>query len=218
MHFFLKEVYKLRLISRTNAICYESRLRSVMIWSFWLSVVIALTASGSGLATLLDANGTTPIIHTAWKAIAITAAVAAVIRPIYAPSRRIERCTRQCRGYQANFNSLSKLVISIKTTGYVTKEHQGRLMSLIDRHNQLETSDDCGVSRRQLGSAQCLAMAELPDNTLWWPPYVSALGPKGGSKEGERAGSVLVLKPHPVTVDGTSAVHAAHPGKDSEAS
>jgi hypothetical protein len=189
---FLKEVYRIRLTARTNAIYYERQLRTVTIASFWLSLVIALTASGSGLGTLLDPSQ--PLLHSIWKAFAVTAAISAVVRPIYAPAKRIERFTRQCRGYQANFNSLNFLAVSLKVTGQVTREHRQRFKTLFERYASLESSDDCGASRRGLSIAQKRALHEFPDDGLWWPPYVGS-SVDSGSRQHEKAATILALRP-----------------------
>ena len=105
----LSSVYDLQCVSRMNALYYERRLARLQTHSFWMEVVTAATASGSGLAAL-TLFATDPG-RWAWQTLALIAAVVAVVRPIYAPGKKIETFTRQHQGYHANFfalkNSLS---------------------------------------------------------------------------------------------------------------
>ena len=48
----LQDVYELKCTSRMNALYYERRLGQLQAHSFWMEVVTAATASGSGLAAL----------------------------------------------------------------------------------------------------------------------------------------------------------------------
>src|SRR3954447_9864242 len=112
---FLKEVYKLLLDSRVNAAYYQKKLRAVMLCSFWLSLIITITANGSGLAALLDAiqsreldhiawlnaNHLGELIRITWSTLLVVAAVSAAVRTLYAPEKRIEIFTHQYRAYQS---------------------------------------------------------------------------------------------------------------------
>ena len=83
----LESVYQLQFISRMNAIYYELRLSRVRSTAFWMETIIAVAASGSGVAALV-ATGTSILESwgsTVWPAVALMAAVLAVIRPIYSP-------------------------------------------------------------------------------------------------------------------------------------
>jgi hypothetical protein len=152
-----------------NAIYYERRLRRLLAWSFWLSVSAATFASGSGLATLLQASAYPGWVHLFWKVGAVVAAVSAIIGPIYAPGKKIEQCTRQQRGYQAEYNSITRLIFFVKTTDQVTDEHRKMYVGILERHAQLEADDEVGQSRSALIKAQLLAEEELPEQHRWWP-------------------------------------------------
>src|SRR5262245_8244704 len=117
----LNEVYSLTCVSRMNAIYYESRLGRIQNYSFWMEVITAATASGSGLAAVSFLQ--VGYGQWVWQVLALTAALVAVIRPIYAPGKKIEAFTRQHQGYHANYFSLKKLSSSIRQGSAVTVEH-----------------------------------------------------------------------------------------------
>src|SRR6266853_5647480 len=83
----LKAIYELMCTSRMNSLYCERRLREIQRISFWMEVLIAATASGSGLASLNTFS--TAIGHSIWQALALIAAAVAIIRPIYAPGKKI---------------------------------------------------------------------------------------------------------------------------------
>jgi hypothetical protein len=86
----LDNIYQLECISRMNAIYYELRLSRVQFIAFYMEVIVAATASGSGVAALLAKNDS--YVGTfgqyVWPAIALVAAIGAVVRPIYAPGKK----------------------------------------------------------------------------------------------------------------------------------
>jgi hypothetical protein len=118
----LQDVYELKCISRMNALYYERRLGHVQQWSFIMEVLIALTATGSGVAAIATGSSSSPSLtlfgvnigQWTWHVLALTAAIVAVVRPIYAPGRKIETFTRQQQGYHANFFALKKLGSAIR--------------------------------------------------------------------------------------------------------
>lgn len=163
----LKGVYTLQCKSRMNTIYYERRLGQLQRHSFWMEIAIALAASGSSVGALLQANKSWgPEI---WQALALVAAVVAIIRPIYAPGKKIETFTRQQQGYHANFFNLEKLAFRIRQEGHVTDEHRRRYDSLYDRYVQLSTEDEPAPYERCLAYAQRRTEQELPPAQFWWP-------------------------------------------------
>jgi hypothetical protein len=175
----LSNVYDLQCVSRMNALYYERRLSQLQNHSFWMEVVTAATASGSGLAAL-TLFATIPG-RWAWQALALVAAVVAVVRPIYAPGKKIEAFTRQHQGYHGNFFALKKLAFEIRQDGSVTPDHRKRYDTLFDRHVQLSTEDEVTPDRKFLEEARRLAEKELPPGGFWWPD--SALPEQGSEKD-----------------------------------
>jgi hypothetical protein len=174
----LESVYELKCTSRMNALYYEKRLSIVQRWSFIMEIIIALTASGSGVAALATGNGSsasasflsnTGIGQWVWQLFALATAIIAVIRPIYAPGKKIEAFTRQQQGYHANFFALKKLASSIRQEGGVNADHRRRYDTFFDRHVQLSTEDETSPNRNFLAEARRLAGEELPPERFWWP-------------------------------------------------
>jgi hypothetical protein len=163
----LGSIYDLLCISRMNAIYYEHRLSRLQAYSFWMEIVTAATASGSSLAALTFFD-TTPG-RWAWQALALIAAIVAVVRPIYAPGKKIEAFTRQQHGYHANFFALKKLAFAIRQDGCVTPDHRKRYDTHFDRHVQLSTDDETALDRKSLEKARLLTERALPPEQFWWP-------------------------------------------------
>jgi hypothetical protein len=193
----LKRIYELRLTLRVNAIYYERRLRRVQMWSFWLSILIALTVSGSGIGTILHMNDTPPWLHSTFTGTMIIATIASIVRPIYAPAKRVERFTRQWRAYESNFNAIDKLLINIQTKGNVQDQHIRRFDSIFDRYVATESNDDCLTSRYAMKKAQAFAMQESPNDKLWWPPPELSHDEPPPEKKRRKNGQILNLVPAP---------------------
>ena len=171
----LDEIYKLEKLSRMNSIYYELRLSRVKKISFWMEVSIATTASGSGLASLL-AHGQGYVGWMGqyiWPVIAIIAATAAIIRPIYGPGRMIEAYVRQHQGYQGNYFSLRKLALEVRQEGKISEGHRRAYFSHYERHVQLSEAklaeDEAAPSDKVRNEAMRRADEELPREKFWWP-------------------------------------------------
>lgn len=169
----LEQIYELQCLSRMNAIYYELRLSRVQLINTTLDIFIALTASGSGLATLLS-SADSPFKH-AWTALAVLAAIAAIIKPIYAPGKMIEAFTRQQHGYLANYFALKKLSFAVRQEGGVTPEHRKRHDTFYDRHVQLSAEDEATPHEKCRQRAREMIDKELPPERFWWPADVAGL-------------------------------------------
>ena len=163
----LAAVYELQCTARMNAIYYEMRLARLMTIAFWMEVVTAATASGSGLLAVLNESGGWG--RTAWQVLALSAALVAIIKPIYAPGKKIEVFTRQQQGYHANYFALKKLGFLIRQAGAVTDDHRKRYDTVYDRHVQLNTEDESSPKESLRREAQDAVKAECPPGSFWWP-------------------------------------------------
>lgn len=183
----LDNVYQLQCLSRMNAIYYELRLAEVQFLSFWMEISIAATASGSGLASLLS-NKSGPLGEAAqvvWPLVAILSAIAAIVRPIYSPGKKIETLTRQHQGYAANFFALQKLAFAIRQEGSISNEHRRRFDTFYDRHVQLSTDakaseDEAAPKDKHRAKAEARTRLELPAEKFWWPAQNKASAPEAG--------------------------------------
>ncbi len=176
----LQAVYELLCISRMNAIYCEGRLREIQRISFWMEILIAATASGSGLASF--GVFSTTYGQAVWQGLSLSAAVIAIVRPIYAPAKKLELLTRQQHGYQANFFSLKKLAFFIRQKGAITDEIRSRYETVFDRHTQLSMDDETVPIRRHVNKARTMTEIEMPPNAFWWPQ--TAIRPAAAAQNG----------------------------------
>lgn len=146
-----------------------------------MEATIAATASGSGIASLLvKSEGYVGIIgQYAWPIIALIAAISAIVRPIYAPGKKIEAFTRQHQGYLANYFALKKLAFAIRQDAKITDEHRRRYETIFDRHVQLSTDakaseDEAAPKDRYRAEAEARTRKELPPDSFWWPPRAAS--------------------------------------------
>lgn len=173
----LHEIYDLQRTAHMNHLYYLKRLGQVQGWATLLEIATAITATGSGVAALAvwqsDAG------KTLWQLLALVAAVAAVLKVVLAPSKRVELLTRQLQGYRANFFALKKLGFEISQHGAITEEFRKRFTTFYDRHVQLSSEDEQTLDRGLLIAAQSEADEALPATAFWWPEDRSAPGPAG---------------------------------------
>jgi len=163
----LGAAYELQCTSRMSAIYYEIRLARLMTISFWMEVVTAATASGSGVLAVLNDSGGWG--NMAWQGLALAAALVAIIKPIYAPGKKIEVFTRQQQGYHTNFYSLKKLAFAIRQEGAVNDAHRRHYATVFDRHVQLSTEDENVPDQRLVKIARDRTASELPPASFWFP-------------------------------------------------
>jgi hypothetical protein len=164
-----EEIFQLQCTSRLNSLYYSDRLRSLQRVSLFMEFSIAATASGSGLGSLLSKSSNIPHGDYLWGSLLLIAAIVSIVRPIYAPGRKIELMTRQQHGYTANFFALKKLAHNIRQAGRITDEMRREFDSIFDRHVQLSADDEAAPSGRKLEKARCQTESELPRSRFWWP-------------------------------------------------
>ena len=164
----LSAVYDLQCSSRMSAFYYGRRLESLQRDGVVLEVLTAIAASGAFIGAL-----TLPSLwpwNLAWQGMALVAALAALLKPLRAPGRRIERFTRQQLGYHANYFALKKLAFAMRQAGLVTEEHRKTYDSCYDRHVQLNNDDEANLDEEVWREVQELVRKELTPADFWWPP------------------------------------------------
>lgn len=174
---FLESVFDLLCISRLNAIYYEMRLSRIQRENFFIEVIIASTASGSAVAGLGFWHGN-PFGQWIWATLAITAAVASIIKPLYAPSKKIELFTRQRQSYHNNYFALQKLVYSLQQSSDISDELRKRFETIFDRHVQLSGEDEPAVKVKVLRKAEERCSKALPPEIFWqhWADRAKSAG------------------------------------------
>jgi hypothetical protein len=159
----LRHIYELQSKSLTNAYYYGRRLHVMQTIAFWMEVAIAATASGSGLASLAS------IASGVWQTLILIAAAVAIVRPIYAPGKKIEHLSRLVQGYSTNYFALGKLSFAISQAGLVNDETRRRYDLIFDRHVQLSSDDEPTWNERLLAKAEERTKTVLPESLFWWP-------------------------------------------------
>lgn len=180
----LTAIYELQCTSRMNAIYYSSRLQALQKEAFLLEVTTAVTASGSGVGALALWNQGAG--QALWQGLALVAALAAVVKPLRAPGKRIEVFTRQQQGYHANFFALKKLAFAIRQAGSINDDHRKRYDTFYDRHVQLNGEDETSPDEDLRRQAQEAVRKELPASTFWWPPTTGASPPLPALTDGRK--------------------------------
>jgi hypothetical protein len=160
----LRQIYELQSKSLTNWTYYAMRLRQVQQIAFWMEVVITAAASGA-LASALAKVANEGILQ--W--LVLIAAVASIVRPIYAPSKRVEHLSKLVQGYLTNYFGLTRLGFAISQDGSVSEETRRRYETVFDRHIQLAAEDEPTHSKRLLDKAEAKTKEVLPADGFWWP-------------------------------------------------
>lgn len=184
----LREIYKLQRTAHMNELYYAKRLGQVQRWATLLEIATAITASGSGVAALTIWQGDAG--KALWQLLAVVAAVAAVLKVVLAPSKRVELLTRQLQGYRANYFALKKLGFDISQHGAVTDDIRKRHATFYDRHVQLGSEDEQTPDRVLLEAAQDECDTALPASSFWWP--ADGTEPVFTPAPGARPGTALV--------------------------
>ena len=164
---FLNELCDLQCTSRMNTIYYERRLAQIRRYPFWMDVVVALAASGSGLASIIVVGY--PIGVTLLRFLAVAAAIVAVVRPIYRPEAKMESFLRQAEFYTSNFFDLKALSSQVKQSGKVRQSHRQTFAVLSERHKDASKRDERPSKRSLLHKAMEEVREEMPAGEFWWP-------------------------------------------------
>jgi hypothetical protein len=163
----LGDIYDLQCTSRMNAIYYGHRLGQLQREAFVLELFTAITATGSGVGAIAFWNS--GFGSTLWQVLALLAALAAIIKPLRAPARRIEVFSRQQQAYHANFFALKKLARDLRQAGAVRPELREQFDACYDRHVQLSLEDEQTPDDLLRDVAQRAVARELPRDRFWWP-------------------------------------------------
>lgn len=185
---FLEGIFGLLCTSRLNAIYYEMRLTRIQKENFLIEIVISSTASGSAVAGLGVWHA--PFGQWIWAALAITAAVASIVKPIYAPNKKVELFTRQRQSYHNNYFALQKLIYLLQQSSVISDEFRKRFETIFDRHVQLSGEDEPAVKARVLRKAEERCSKALPPEAFWqhWADRATSTVTEGGhanSDQGE---------------------------------
>jgi hypothetical protein len=153
-------------VARMSELYYECRLTRANRFHLFFEIAIALGTTG---AVATWALWKTDVGGVAWGVITGMATLLAVIKPILAPAKTIELCTRQHQGWLALFFGLDKFLLNVRQEGEVSSEARKRFDTLYDRSVQLHLEDEKHPSTRLLAKMQEAVNVAHPPETLWMP-------------------------------------------------
>nr|WP_294543130.1 hypothetical protein [uncultured Rhodopila sp.] len=153
--------------ARLSELYYGERLDRLSRWNFIFELLVAIGASGSGIAGW--AVWQDKIGAVVWACIAGLAAVIAIAKPLLAIDRRIRHATRQQQLYRSILSSLENLAFDIQQAGTLSAENRRRYQRARENLRQAEDADDPAQNLRRLEQLQQRVDKEMPAHSLWVP-------------------------------------------------
>jgi hypothetical protein len=153
--------------ARLSELDYGERLDRLSRWNIIFELLVAIGASGSGIAGW--AVWQDKIGAVVWASIAGLAAVIAIAKPLLALDRRIRHATRQQQLYRGILSSLENLAFDIQQAGTLSAENRRRYQRARENLRQAEDADDPAQNLRQLEQLQKRVDKEMPAHSLWVP-------------------------------------------------
>jgi hypothetical protein len=161
-----ERAYDLLRLARMNSAYYERRLKAAIDFHLFFEITIAIGTAGSIAAWAIWKGG---IGEPIWILISCLATLLAVIKPIVAPAKRIELCTRQHQGWLSLYYGIDKLTMMVRQDGGLTRDTRRRFDTLYDRSVQLHQEDEKCPSERLIKKCYEVAVQLHPPETLWMP-------------------------------------------------
>jgi hypothetical protein len=158
--------------ARMSELYYGQALRRLTAQNFWIELLIAITASGSGIAGWAVWQG--KLGATTWGCIAGLAAVIAVAKPLLGLDRRIRSASSQQQMYRTLLGNVENLVFDIQQSETVTAEHRRRNQRIREALRQASDNDDPAPDRDGLLVLQNQVNEEMPPASLWVPEPLPA--------------------------------------------
>jgi hypothetical protein len=163
----LCRAYDMFRTARLSALYYERKLWLANVVHLSFEITIALGATGTGVAAwALWKQGIGVIL---WGIITGASTLLAIVKPIIAPAKRIELCTRQHQGWHSFYFALDKLLFTIRQEGALSRDLRKRFDTLFDRMVALQLDDEKCPSERLLRRLQPKVARAIPPESLWMP-------------------------------------------------
>lgn len=164
---FLSELYDLLCTGALNRDYYGRRLATIQSQVFLMEFAIAVTTTGSALSAsaLWKVEPWGPAI---WTTATSIAAALAIVKPIWQPSRQIERWTRLHAGYSELYAAATALASRVKREGALTQDLRDGLKGLEDKLVDLAKSDDPSPNRKLLARCEAEVRARHPADQAWY--------------------------------------------------
>lgn len=146
---------------------YEDRLEWWQRVNFGIEVVLALTASASGIGGWAVWQSGTGV--KAWAAISGATAAVAVVKPFLAADKRIATYAALTSEYAALFHNFKSLATQIKMDHAITKEMKSAFFKSEKEFARLAQQDTAQPNAKIVARLQDVVNRQLPANSLWLP-------------------------------------------------
>lgn len=162
-------VYDLLRTARLNVKYYSARLTFFRHYNFALELVLAITTPSSAVAGLWFWKTSTGEIG--WTALGVTAAIAAVVKPLLQLERKVGAYTEVLAGYRALEHDLFKIKVLIAQRQAYDQDLQSEFQKALERKGAL-VSKDPEVSTKEELKRRLVAevIQELPASAFFIPP------------------------------------------------
>lgn len=162
----LLQLYRTYRTASLNRKYYACRLITYRRWNLALEIALALGTSGTIGAWAIWTVG---YGKYAWAAIAGLAAILALLKPILALPKQIERYTKLFAGYSDLFYDLEQISDDVRISGLLSKETSKSYGRALDRFRKLSTDDDAKPNEKLRRRCYDEVLREIPASTLWLP-------------------------------------------------
>jgi len=167
----LLQLYRTYRTALLNRKYYACRLTLYRRWNLGLEIALAVGTSGTIGAWAVWKNGTGQYL---WTFIAGAAAILALLKPILALPKQIERYTRLFSGYSDLFYDLEQLSNDARISRSLSKEMIKSYGRSLDRYRKLAGEDDAQPDQYLRRKCYEDVLKEIPASGLWVPARPSA--------------------------------------------
>jgi hypothetical protein len=163
----LNEIYDLYRSAALNKAYYGRMLSIYQRRNLVIEIILAVTASGSGISGLVwwQTDYGRPI----WAVLSLLAGILAVAKPILQFNVSVERYSKLFTGHLDNYLSLRTLVSRIKKQRRLTGEMIRQFEQAEKRYIELSRGDDPQTVLRVHQQCEQEIRGSIPDSALWWP-------------------------------------------------
>lgn len=177
----LLQLYKTYRTALLNRKYYASRLTTFRKWNMALEIALAVGTSGTIGAWAVWSRGDG---RYAWTIIAGLAAILAILKPILALPKQIERYTKLFAGYSDLYYDLEQMADEVRVSEGLRAETGKSYQRALDRFRKLSTDDDAKPDETLRWKCYRQVLTEIPAAALWLP----SIQPAGDVAIEEEAG------------------------------
>ena len=171
----LQAIYTLYKETLVNAKYYGRKLNRAQQYNLFFEIVLALGATGSGIAgwSLWESSipGSREMGAAIYAVIASLAAAFAILKPLLQMSQRVERYSKLFTSYQNLYVRSRILALRIASREALLDEHRRSFDSIFRAALELSLLDDPNPSKSLFERACREATTIIREDDLWWPKH-----------------------------------------------